>query len=141
MKKLLYLFFAITLLGCSSSSENELNNPSILGKWYEIKTEGYVNNELDNIDNTKELQGNGCRNYFDFNSDGTVEFVSPFNDCSGFDGQSFNTWELINNSNTLRMNYNSITADWEIIVLDEDNLTIEYEQGTEKLIMYFEKDF
>tara|TARA_B110001450_G_C17260015_1_gene335115 strand:- start:98 stop:523 length:426 start_codon:yes stop_codon:yes gene_type:complete len=141
MKKLLYIFLAMTLIGCSDSSENEVDNISIVGTWYEIKTEGYENNVLDNVENTKELQVNGCRSYFDFNSDGSLEIVSPFNDCSGFDGQQFGTWELINNSNILSLGYNSGTFEWEIIVLDEDNLTIKYEEGTLKDIMYFEKNY
>ena len=144
MKNILYLFFAITLFGCGSDdTEPDLHGePSILGKWYEIKAEYYDNNILNNVDNTKEEQVNGCRSYFDFNSDGSLEIVSPFNDCSGFDGRQFGTWELINNSNILSLGYNSATdIQWEIIVLDEDNLTIKYEEGTEKSIMYFEKDF
>ena len=141
MKKILYILLAITFIGCSDSSENEVDNISIAGTWYEIKTEGYENNVLDNVENTKELEVNGCRSYFDFNSDGSLEIVSPFNDCSGFDGQHFGTWELINNSNILSLGYNSGTFEWEIIVLDEDNLTIKYEEGTLKDIMYFEKDY
>ena len=131
----------MALIGCSDSSENEVDNISIVSKWYEIKTEGYKNNVLDYVENTKELQVNGCRSYFDFNSDGSLEIVSPFNDCSGFDGQQFGTWELINNSNILSLGYNSGTFEWEIIVLDEDNLTIKYEEGTLKDIMYFEKNY
>jgi len=143
MKNILYLFFAITLFGCGSDDTEPYlhGEPSILGKWYEIKTEYYENNILDNVDNTKEEEVNGCRTYFDFNSDGSLEIVSPFIDCSGFDGRQFGTWELINNSNILSLGYNSGTFEWEIIVLDEDNLTIKYEDGTEKSIMYFEKDF
>ena len=41
----------------------------------------------------------------------------------------------------MSLGYNSGTYEWEIIVLDEDNLTIKYEEGTEKSIVYFEKDF
>jgi len=140
MKKLLYLLFAVTFIGCSDSSENEIDNISIVGTWYQIKTEYYDNNVLDNTDNTKEEQGNGCRSYFDFNSDGSLEIVNTFSDCSGIDGQQFGTWELINNSNILSLGYNSGTSEWEIIVLDEDNLTIKHEEGTELTIMYFEKD-
>ena len=140
MKKLLYLLFAVTFIGCSDSSENEIDNISIVGTWYQIKTEYYDNNVLDNTDNTKEEEVNGCRSYFDFNSDGSLEIVNTFSDCSGIDGQQFGTWELINNSNILSLGYNSGTFEWEIIVLDEDNLTIKYEEGTFRSIMYFEKD-
>jgi hypothetical protein len=41
----------------------------------------------------------------------------------------------------LSLGYNSGTFEWEIIVLDEDNLTIKYEEGTLKDIMYFEKNY
>ena len=41
MKKLLYILLVITFIGCSDSSENEVENISIVGTWYEIKTEDY----------------------------------------------------------------------------------------------------
>ena len=141
MKNLLYIFLTIIFTGCSNSSENEVDSISIVDKWYVIKTEYYENNVLDNTDNTKEIEVNGCRSYYEFKSDGTSEHTIVLSDCSGLDLQQFGTWELINNSNILSLGYNSGTFEWEIIVLDEDNLTIKYEEGTLKDIMYFEKNY
>ena len=141
MKNLLYIFLTIIFTGCSNSSENEVDSISIVDKWYVIKTEYYENNVLDNTDNTKEIEVNGCRSYYEFKSDGTAEFTTVFIDCSGLDGQQFGTWELINNSNILSLGYNSGTFEWEVLVLDDDNLTIQLKNGVEKDIVYLEKDY
>ena len=74
MKKILYILLAITFIGCSDSSANEVDNISIAGTWYEIKTEYYENNVLDNVENTKEVQVNGCRSYFDLNRNSSSDY-------------------------------------------------------------------
>jgi len=144
LKKLLYILLTVTFIGCSDSPENEVNNISIVvvDKWYLIKTVYYENNVLDDIEETKEIEVNGCRSYYEFKSDGTSEHTIVLSDCSGLDLQQFGTWELINNSNTLSIGHNSgRTIEWEILDFNEDNLTIQFEQGFQKFITYLEKDY
>ena len=128
MKKLLILT-AVLVFACSSddSSDNS-NDITIIGKWYVVKHEGYYDGILDDVDNVKQNEINGCRSYIELKSDYTFEYVSYFSDCSGFNSQTYGTWEMLENSNQLRLNYNSDTFDWTILTFDENNLTIELEE-------------
>ena len=145
MKKLLYLFLTVLIVACSGEDGGNANNEqlSIIDKWYVIKYEFYEDGILDNIENVKERETNGCRSYFELKTDYTIEFVNYFSDCSGIDGQTFGTWELIDNSNTLRLNYNSETFDWDIITFNENNLTIQIEDcddiGCYTMISFYER--
>jgi len=147
MKKLSYLFLALIIVACSDDSSdgssNDGNQLSIIDKWYVIKYEFYEDDILDNIDNVKERETNGCRSYFELKTDYTLEFVNYFSDCSGMDGQVFGTWELIDNTNTLRLNYNSATFDWDIITFNDNILTIQIEDcddiGCYKMINFYER--
>ena len=145
MKKLFYLFLAISFAACSNdeSDDNINNDISIIGKWYVIKYEFYENDVLDEVDNVKQYETNGCRSYFDIKSDYTLEYGTYFTDCSGFDGKTFGTWDWLKNSNTLRLNYNSGTYDWTVLTFDETNLTIEIEEcnnlGCERQIEFYER--
>ena len=128
MKKLL-LLSALFILSCSSDDSNDNSNDiSIIGKWYVVKHEGYEDGILDYVDNVKQYETNGCRSYIELKSDYTFEYTIYFSDCSGFDGQTYGTWEMLENSNQLRLNYNSGTFDWTILTFDEINLTIELEE-------------
>ena len=142
MKKLI-LLSALLIFACSSDDHNEDISSSIIGKWYVIKYEYYEEGVLDSTENVKEIETNGCRSYFDIKSDYTLEFVTYFSDCSGMDGQTLGTWELINNSNTLQLNYNSGTFNWDIMTFDSNNLTIQIEDcdtiGCFKNINYYER--
>tara|TARA_R110002153_G_scaffold141225_1_gene292226 strand:+ start:964 stop:1389 length:426 start_codon:yes stop_codon:yes gene_type:complete len=141
MKKLLYLLFAITLLGCDKS-ENEINDNSIIGKWYFIKEEHYENNVITEVINIKENEINGCRSYKDYKSDGIYEYGAVFTDCSGFDGNVFGNWVLNDNSKTVQMyNQNGLNYEEEILFLDKDKLTLQFKDGVEKQISYLEKKF
>ena len=126
MKKLL-LLSALFIFSCSDDSNDNSNYTSIIGKWYVVKYEFYEDGVLDNADNVKQYETNGCRSYFELKSDYTLEFATYFSDCSGFDGQIFGTWEMLENTNQLRLNYNSSTFDWTILTFDENNLTMEIE--------------
>ena len=127
MKKLL-LLSALLIFACSSDDSNDnSSDTSIIGQWYVIKYEFYEDGVLDNVENVKQRETNGCRSYLELKSDYTLEFVAYFSDCSGFDGQTFGTWEMLENTNQLRLNYNSGTFDWTILTFDENNLTIEIE--------------
>ena len=146
MKKLLYLFLTVLIVGCSDDDDGgNANNDqlSIIDKWYVIKYEFYEDGILDNVENVKEIETNGCRSYFELKTDYTIEFVNYFSDCSGIDGQTFGTWELIDNSNTLRLNYNSETFDWDIITFNDNNLTIQIEDcddiGCYTMISFYER--
>ena len=145
MKKLIYLFLTVLIVACSGEDGGNANNEqlSIIDKWYVIKYEFYEDGILDNIENVKERETNGCRSYFELKTDYTIEFVNYFSDCSGIDGQTFGTWELIDNSNTLRLNYNSGTFDWDIITFNENNLTIQIEDcddiGCYTMISFYER--
>lgn len=126
MKKLL-LISALFIFSCSDDSNDNSNYTSIIGKWYVVKYEFYEDGVLDNADNVKQYETNGCRSYFELKSDYTLKFATYFSDCSGFDGQIFGTWEMLENTNQLRLNYNSSTFDWTILTFDENNLTMEIE--------------
>tara|TARA_B100000035_G_scaffold312891_1_gene325332 strand:- start:1630 stop:2064 length:435 start_codon:yes stop_codon:yes gene_type:complete len=144
MKNLILLLFIPLVFACSDEGVNNSEDVSVIGKWYAVKYEYYSNGVLDNIDNIEEYEINGCRSYVEFNSDSSLEFATVFLDCSGFDGQTYGTWELINNSNTLRMSYNSGTFDWDIVTLDNNNLVLEIEEceGNDecfRTIMFYEK--
>ena len=143
MKKLL-LLSALFIFACSSDDSNDNSNDiSIIGKWYVVKYEFYEDGVLDNVDNVKQYQTNGCRSYFELKSDYTLEFGNYFTDCSGFDGQTFGTWEMLESTNQLRLNYNSGTFDWAILTFDENNLTIEIEEcdniGCDKSVNFYER--
>jgi hypothetical protein len=144
MKKTLFLLSALFIFACSSddSSDNS-NDISIIGKWYVVKYEFYEDGVLDNVDNVKQYETNGCRSYFELKSDYTLEFATYFSDCSGFDGQTFGTWEMLESTNQLRLNYNSGAFDWTILTFDENNLTIEIEDcdniGCVKDVNFYER--
>jgi len=128
MKKT-FLLSALIIFACSSEdSNNNSNDISIIGKWYVVKHEGYADGILDDVDNVKQYETNGCRSYIELKSDYTFEYAIYFSDCSGFDGQTYGTWGMLENSNQLRLNYNSGTFDWTILTFDEINLTIELEE-------------
>ena len=128
MNKLL-LLSALIIFACSSDDSSDTNDDiTIIGKWYVVKHEGYYDGILDDVDNVKQYEINGCRSYIEFKSDYTFEYVSYFSDCSGFNQQINGTWGMLENSNQLRLNFNSGTFDWTILTFDENNLTIELEE-------------
>ena len=127
MKKLLILS-VLFIFACSSDNSDISNDITIVGKWDVVKHEGYYEGILDEVDNVKQYEINGCRSYIELKSDYTLEFATYFSDCSGFDGQTFGTWEILESTNQLRLNFNSGTFDWTILTLDENNLTIELEE-------------
>ena len=54
MKKLLYLFLTVLIVGCSGEDSNANNDQlSIIDKWYVIKYEFYEDGILDNIENVR----------------------------------------------------------------------------------------
>ena len=140
MKKLIYLFLTVLIVACSSDDEGGVNaDNSIVDKWYVVKYEAYEDGILSYIDNVKENETNGCRSYFELKNDYTQEYVNYFSDCSGIDVEGSGTWELINNSNTLRLNYNPETFDWDIITFNDNNLTIQIQAGYLLLVNYYER--
>ena len=70
MKRILILT-TLLIFACSSDDSSDTNDITIIGKWYVVKHEGYYEGILDDVDNVKQYEINGCRSYIEFKSDYT----------------------------------------------------------------------
>ena len=76
----LSIVFVTTLIGCSNDEDNNSNsNPTIVGKWKNVKFEYYTNGVLDETVNVVE-ENSSCPDYIEYKDNGT--YVVIFNDAN-----------------------------------------------------------
>ena len=120
MKKLLYLFFAITLLGCSSNDDS--SDSPLVGTWQlvSIKANGIpIHNECDLENNITLLEGN-TGTYFEYYN---WQNTKP---C-----ELIETYDLIWSNGTSDSKYNiTIEGDISIFTLNGDTLEYSFDNGS-----------
>ena len=120
MKKLLYLLFAITLLGCGSDDDS--SDSPLVGTWQlvSIKENGIpIHNECDLENNITLLEGN-TGTYFEYYN---WQNTKP---C-----ELIETYDLIWSNGTSDSKYNiTIEGDISIFTLNGDTLEYSFENGS-----------
>ena len=107
MKKLVYLFLTVLIVGCSSSddSNQQSNNAQFVGGWENVIDDQY-------------------RRFFEFNADGT-----------GFNGRTFLgqtissdnfSWSSTNTTLTISYDYgDTVSAEYDFLTVDQVKFTFE----------------
>ena len=122
MKKLIYLFLALTIVACSSDDSDSTNDPSLIGKWYLNTADFFIDDSLVATENYLSTEVNGCRSYVEFKTNQSYdssEIAEGNCDDSLFESGN---WEL--NDNIVTLYRSSDTFDLEIMTINNTELVI-----------------
>ena len=122
MKKLIYLFLALTIVACSSDDSDSTNDPSLIGKWYLNTADFFIDDSLVATENYLSTEVNGCRSYLEFKTNQSYEVLSVSEGyCDDITNYSGN-WDLNNNIVTLYRSSDTIVC--EIMTINNTELVI-----------------
>ena len=127
MKKLLYILLAITFIGCSDSSENEVNNQTFLEKYdgKVWKNDGFLDDDYDWWRYVVFNNDNQFQTLSILNEQGEVECINGYAD-QNIDGYLY---EIIEN------NEERLIINWTFVQDNNQSGSIEYTVNQNKLIM------
>ncbi len=139
MKKHLYTILGL-LIFFSSCKKEKTKDELLLGDWRMNALTAdppQVVNGVVITDWYSQLEDCDKDNYYTFNSNKTYKFDEGATNCDSLDPQNISgNWQFLNNETELRLIYQSDTATYGLIELDEETLKMSYSGRDSANIMH-----
>ncbi len=137
----LSIVFVTTLIGCSNDEDNNSNsNPTIVGKWKNVKFEYYTNGVLDETVNVVE-ENSSCPDYIEYKDNGTYVVIDNDVNCNSTADES---GTYVYNGTTISTTSGGSTDVSTVITLTNTDLKTDFTETSSggtvfKNVGYFKK--